>query len=160
MKRRRRILPVDPKGQDHLVQVCYVDLCWGKEFKLTNSESGHKKRFTKNPNVDTSFLPDREREEEERIERELLRKQWLQEQERVKNEIIEITYSFWDGSGHRKVVEVKKGDDIAGFLGKCKAQFPELRATSVENLMYMKVSQAALLFNGFEPSDIRAVGTR
>jgi protein FAM50 len=37
-------------------------------------------------------------------------------------------------------VEVKKGDDIAGFLGKCKAQFPELRATSVENLMYIKVS--------------------
>jgi protein FAM50 len=96
--------------------------------------------LTKNPNVDTSFLPDREREEEERTERELLRKQWLQEQERIKNETIEITYSFWDGSGHRKVVEVKKGDDIAGFLGKCKAQFPELRATSVENLMYIKVS--------------------
>ena len=35
---------------------------------------------------------------------------------------------------------MKKGDDIAGFLGKCKAQFPELRATSVENLMYIKVS--------------------
>lgn len=64
----------------------------------------------------------------------------MQEQERIKNEVIEITYSFWDGSGHRKVVEVKKGDDIAGFLGKCKAQFPELRATSVENLMYIKVS--------------------
>lgn len=39
-------------------------------------------------------------------------------------------------------MEVKKGDDIAGFLGKCKAQFPELRATSVENLMYIKVSHA------------------
>jgi protein FAM50 len=36
-------------------------------------------------------------------------------------------------------VEVRKGDDIAAFLGKCKAQFPELRATSVENLMYIKV---------------------
>lgn len=64
----------------------------------------------------------------------------MAEQEKVKAEIIEITYSFWDGSGHRKVVEVKKGDDIGAFLGKCKAQFPELRATSVENLMYIKVS--------------------
>lgn len=39
------------------------------------------------------------------------------------------------------MVEVKKGDDIGAFLGKCKAQFPELRATSVENLMYIKVSR-------------------
>jgi protein FAM50 len=104
-------------------------------------ESGPKKRFTKNPNVDTSFLPDRHREESERIERELLRQKWLAEQERIKAEPIEITYSFWDGSGHRKVVEVKKGDDIACFLGKCRAQFPELRATSVENMMYIKVGQ-------------------
>lgn len=103
-------------------------------------ESGPKRKFTKNPNVDTSFLPDREREEKERLERELLRKQWLAEQDRIKEEVIEITYSFWDGSGHRKTVEVKKGDDVAAFLGKCKAQFPELRNTSVENLMYIKVS--------------------
>lgn len=103
-------------------------------------ESGPKRKFIKNPDVDTSFLPDRELEEIDRIERELLSKQWLAEQDRIKGETIEITYSFWDGSGHRKVVEVKKGDDIAAFLGKCKAQFQELRATSVENLMYIKVS--------------------
>lgn len=105
------------------------------------TDSGPKRKFIKNPDVDTSFLPDREREERERIEREVLRKQWLSEQDRIKAETIEITYSFWDGSGHRKVVEVKKGDDIAAFLGKCKAQFQELRGTSVENLMYIKVSQ-------------------
>ena len=70
------------------------------------SDSPPKKRFAKNPGVDTSFLPDREREERERIEREELRKEWLAEQERVKAEVIEITYSYWDGSGHRKSVEV------------------------------------------------------
>lgn len=110
------------------------------DTELTVSDSGPKRKFTKNPYVDTSFLPDREREEKERIERELLRKQWLAEQDRIKEEVIEITYSFWDGSGHRKTVEVKKGDDVAAFLAKCKAQFPELRNTSVENLMYIKVS--------------------
>lgn len=105
----------------------------------------------KNPNVDTSFLPDREREAKEREEREELRKAWLEKQERVKNDIIEITYSYWDGSGHRKVVDVgdqagitltyqcKKGDDIGTFLGKCRAQVPELRGTSIDNLMYIKV---------------------
>lgn len=69
-------------------------------------DSPPKKRFAKNPGVDTSFLPDREREERERVEREELRKEWLAQQERLKAEIVEITYSYWDGSGHRKAVEV------------------------------------------------------
>lgn len=65
-----------------------------------------KKKLRKNPNVDTSFLPDREREEAERKERERLRVEWLQRQEELKNEEIEIVYSYWDGSGHRKSVTV------------------------------------------------------
>lgn len=60
----------------------------------------------KNPEVDTSFLPDREREEAERREREQLRQEWLRKQEELKAEDIEITYSYWDGSGHRKSVMV------------------------------------------------------
>lgn len=122
-------------------------------------------KFRKNPNVDTSFLPDREREEAERKERERLRQEWIRKQEDMKQEDIEITYSFWDGSGHRKSVVVswslvyhsfsgltnslyvqilpreqcKKGDSISAFLEKCRQQFPELRAVSVDNLMYIKV---------------------
>ncbi|KAF9818926.1 hypothetical protein IEO21_02464 [Rhodonia placenta] len=92
----------------------------------------------KNPNVDTSFLPDREREEAERRQREELRQEWLRKQEEMKREEIEITYSYWDGSGHRKSVVCKKGDDISTFLEKCRQQFPELRGVSVDNLMYVK----------------------
>ncbi|OCF38981.1 protein FAM50 [Kwoniella heveanensis CBS 569] len=110
----------------------------GKRSRSDEDESNKKTKFSKNPTVDTSFLPDRNREERERIEREQLRKEWLAQQERTKAETIEITYSFWDGSGHRKSVECKKGDDIAAFLNKCRQQFPELRGTSVENLMYIK----------------------
>ena len=65
-----------------------------------------KSKSRKNPNVDTSFLPDREREEQERRDREELRQEWLKKQEEMKNEDIEITYSYWDGSGHRKSVMV------------------------------------------------------
>jgi hypothetical protein len=65
-----------------------------------------RKKFRKNPAVDTSFLPDREREEAERRQREELRQQWLKRQEEMKKEEIEITYSYWDGSGHRKSVVV------------------------------------------------------
>lgn len=73
-----------------------------------NSEPAVKRtKFGKNPNVDTSFLPDREREEEERRERERLRQEWLRRQEELKAEEIEVTYSYWDGSGHRKSVVVR-----------------------------------------------------
>ncbi|KAL0946659.1 hypothetical protein HGRIS_012852 [Hohenbuehelia grisea] len=97
-----------------------------------------RSKFRKNPNVDTSFLPDRDREEAERKERERLRQEWLRRQEEMKQEDIEITYSYWDGSGHRKSVTCKKGDTISTFLEKCRQQFPELRGISVDNLMYVK----------------------
>jgi protein FAM50 len=72
-----------------------------------NAEQPAKRaKFRKNPNVDTSFLPDRDREEAERKERERLRQEWLKKQEELKQEEIEVTYSFWDGSGHRKSVMV------------------------------------------------------
>ncbi|BEJ17847.1 hypothetical protein CspHIS471_0701150 [Cutaneotrichosporon sp. HIS471] len=105
---------------------------------VEEAPSPKRKKLLKNPEVDTSFLPDREREAQERTEREELRQKWLAEQERIKNEVIEITYSYWDGSGHRKTVECKKGDDIAAFLTKCRAQIPELRGMSVDNMMYIK----------------------
>ncbi|KAI0797972.1 XAP5, circadian clock regulator-domain-containing protein [Abortiporus biennis] len=97
-----------------------------------------KAKTRKNPNVDTSFLPDREREEAERRQREELRQEWLRKQEEMKKEEIEITFSYWDGSGHRKSVKCKKGDEISTFLEKCRQQFPELRGVSVDNLMYIK----------------------
>ncbi|KAF9246158.1 XAP5, circadian clock regulator-domain-containing protein [Melanogaster broomeanus] len=104
-----------------------------------NGEHAVKRaKLGKNPNVDTSFLPDRDREEEERRERERLRQEWLRNQEELKAEEIEITYSYWDGSGHRKSVNCKKGDTISSFLEKCRQQFPELRGIGVDNLMYIK----------------------
>ncbi|KAG0201657.1 hypothetical protein BGX28_005574 [Mortierella sp. GBA30] len=97
-----------------------------------------KAKFGKDPNIDTSFLPDREREEEERRVREELRLEWLRKQEEIKKETIQITYSYWDGSGHRKEVECKKGDTIAQFLEKCRQQFQQLRGVSIDNMMYVK----------------------
>ncbi|KAI0256970.1 XAP5-domain-containing protein [Lactifluus subvellereus] len=104
----------------------------------TAENQQQRKKSRKNPTVDTSFLPDRDREEAERRQREELRQEWLKRQEEMKREEIEITYSYWDGSGHRKSVVCKKNDDIASFLEKCRHQFPELRAVNVDNLMYIK----------------------
>lgn len=40
----------------------------------------------------------------------------MQKQEKLKNEEIEITFSYWDGSGHRRSVKMKKGNSIYQFL--------------------------------------------
>ncbi|XP_064400074.1 protein FAM50A-like [Halichondria panicea] len=101
-----------------------------------------KRKMGKNPNVDTSFLPDRDREKEEKLERETLRQEWVKAQEKIKTEEILITYSYWDGSGHRKHVKMRKGNTISQFLLKClenlRKDFSELRVANVDNLMYVK----------------------
>ncbi|KAL4575512.1 hypothetical protein LXL04_022358 [Taraxacum kok-saghyz] len=112
------------------------------EDKNKESNMFGRRGFGKDPTVETSFLPDSEREAEEQAERERLRKQWLREQEQIKNEALEITYSYWDGAGHRRVMQVRKGDTIGEFLRSVQQQlapeFREIRTTSVENLLYVK----------------------
>lgn len=92
--------------------------------------------------VDTSLLPDREREEEERLLREKLAAEWHERQRKLKEEDIEITFSYWDGSGHRRFVRMKKGNSIYQFLQACletlRKDFNELRSVSADQLMYVK----------------------
>jgi len=101
-----------------------------------------KKKMMKNPDVDTSFLPDREREAEDNRLREKFRQEWKQAQENMKKEEIQITYSYWDGSGHRKKIKMVKGNSIQQFLMKCleqlRSEFSELKSAGVEHLMYVK----------------------
>ncbi|KAM5221536.1 protein FAM50A [Ctenodactylus gundi] len=113
------------------------------EEELEREEITTKKRkLGKNPDVDTSFLPDRDREEEENRLREELRQEWEAKQEKIKSEEIEITFSYWDGSGHRRTVKMKKGNTMQQFLQKAleilRKDFSELRSAGVEQLMYIK----------------------
>ena len=92
--------------------------------------------------MDTSFLPDRDRDRAEQAERERLRTEWLEQQQRIKDEEIKVTYSYWDGSGHRRDARMKKGDSIGAFLQRALADlrkdFPEMRAVAAEGLIYVK----------------------
>ncbi|XP_021900451.1 protein XAP5 CIRCADIAN TIMEKEEPER [Carica papaya] len=112
------------------------------ENNNSESKSFCRSKFGKDPTVETSFLPDSEREAEEQAERERLQKQWLREQEQIRSEPLEITYSYWDGTGHRRVIQVRKGDTIGEFLRAVQQQlapeFREIRTISVENLLYVK----------------------
>ncbi|CAH0393642.1 unnamed protein product [Bemisia tabaci] len=100
------------------------------------------KKIRKNPDVDTSFLPDREREEEENRLREELRQEWAAKQSSLKEEEIEITFSYWDGSGHRKTLRMKKGNSVYQFLQRClellRKEFSELKTVTADQLMYVK----------------------
>lgn len=113
-----------------------------KVVEDTSEDLLKKKRFGKNPDVDTSFLPDVDRDEEENKLREHLRQEWEDRTAKLKAEEIDITYSYWDGSGHRRNLSMKKGQSIYQFLQKAledlRPDFPELRSVTADQLMYVK----------------------
>lgn len=100
------------------------------------------KRAAKDPAAVTHFLPDRAREEAEARERELLAAEFEARQRAAKAEQIEVTYSYWDGSGHRRRALVSKGTTVGEFLARCldtlSGGFAELRSASADALMYVK----------------------
>lgn len=106
------------------------------------SAGAPKKKSKKNPTVETSFLPDKDRELVRKKEERRLKQEWLDMQEKVKQEKLKITYSYWDGSGHRHDIVVRKGNTILEFLSAVRddisPQFREVAAGTAEDLMYVK----------------------
>jgi protein FAM50 len=104
----------------------------------TTSSKGMKK----NPSVDTSFLPDKARDEQAAAERIRLEQEWKDNQETVKQERLQITYSYWDGSGHRRECKCCKGDTIGDFLEQVRkdlcGSFKELNSVAADALLYVK----------------------
>lgn len=96
----------------------------------------------KDPSVNTSFLPDRAREAAEAAERARLREEWLAQQAALKAQPLQVTYSYWDGSGHRRSVTIRQGDTIGAFLRAVREQlapeFRELKSASVDGMLYVK----------------------
>ena len=107
-----------------------------------NTDDAPAKKSKKDPTVDTSFLPDQQRDQQAAAERQQLLAKWKQQQAATKQESLEITYSYWDGSGHRRTVVVQKGDSIGVFLEKVRQElcreFRELTSTSADALLYIK----------------------
>ena len=102
-----------------------------------------RKVSKKDPSIDTSFLPDKDREDAARAERIRLEKEWNEEQERIKQEKLQITYSYWDGSGHRRTCTIRKGDSVGeGFLEVVRKDlcrdFRELKNVASDGLLYVK----------------------
>ncbi|XP_039948176.1 protein FAM50 homolog [Bactrocera neohumeralis] len=130
--------------EDDIKEVKKEDIPPKKKWTEIDDDSTlpKKKKIFKNPEVDTSFLPDREREEQENRLREQLRQEWVMQQAALKDQEITITFSYWDGSGHRRSVIMKKGNSIYQFLQRClellRKEFNELKTVMADQLMYVK----------------------
>ena len=96
----------------------------------------------KNPDVDTTFLPDKERDAARaRLEAER-EKEWAETQEKMKATVITVTYSYWDGAGHRRKIKVTQGTSIGAFIERARvdlaSKFKYLKRCNAENLIYVK----------------------
>ncbi|CAB4064564.1 FAM50 [Lepeophtheirus salmonis] len=114
----------------------------GPKEIIDEGDEKSKKRLGKDPGVDTSFLPDVDRDEAENKLREELRQKWVEKQKALKDESINIVYSYWDGWGHRRSLTMKKGKTIYQFLQKAletlRPDFPDLKVVTADQLMYVK----------------------
>ncbi|GAX17088.1 protein FAM50 [Fistulifera solaris] len=135
------------KKKKNLKKKMLSTLSFGQEFddddnNFDDNAEPPTRLVKKDPSVDTSFLPDRHREEEAEKEKKRLEKEWKEKQEAMKQQHLEIIYSYWDGSGHRRNVVCKKGDTIGDFLEQVRLdlakEFKELANISADALIYVK----------------------
>jgi protein FAM50 len=108
---------------------------------LENDEDTSKskrRKVGKDPTVNTSFLPDREREELARIKREKEREEWIKKQDEVKAEVVDLQFAYYDGLTHLGTVTVKKGESIFNFIDRAKQQFAAIRDIATERLLFAK----------------------
>jgi len=125
-------------------QIKSLSFCIDDNYEEQDSEANkvERRRYGKDPHVDTCFLPDIDRDKKENEIRQMLADEWNSKQQQIKEETFEVTYSYWDGVGHRRSVVMKKGDTIYKFLLKClenlRREFPELKTVSADQLVYVK----------------------
>ncbi len=97
-----------------------------------------KRKLRKDPAAETSFLPDRAREDALARRRQFLGAQYEKEQEARRAEPFEVPYSFWDGRPQKYAVTVRKGTTVERFLSACCDTTPELRKCSAVDLILVK----------------------
>lgn len=110
--------------------------------KPKNEEENEFKKIMKDPTVNTSFLKDKDRDRKIELKKKELRELYFKLENEQKEKDIEVTYSYYDGSGHRRKILIKQKNTIGQFINKCvdnlKHEFTNLRSASCETLMFVK----------------------
>merc|ERR1719300_484599 len=123
-----------------------------KQFLTFDEDDGDEEEFepppkkkvktNKNPRIDTSYLPDAERDAEDEKLRQVYREKWHEEQKKIKQEELTLSYCYYDGSNHRRTTRVKKGETINDFLESARKllapHFSDLRGLHGSSLMFIK----------------------
>ncbi|GAW81255.1 XAP-5 DNA binding protein [Plasmodium gonderi] len=121
--------------------------CLDKNTQNNDTRTEHEKciqfkKIMKDPTVNTSFLKDKDRDEQIELRKKELRELYFKLENEQKEKVIEITYSYYDGSGHRRKISVKQKTTIGQFINKCvdnlKSEFIHLRWASCETLIFVK----------------------
>ena len=70
--------------------MCLTPSClFAIDGNSNGGSSGFRKKTLKNPEAETAFLPDPERDRQEKEMREKLKQEWLDDQERIKSKSTE-----------------------------------------------------------------------
>jgi len=101
-----------------------------------------RKKINKNRTVDTSFLPDRERDRQDAELKIKLRKEYVEKMKELEKMHLELTFAYWDGSHHRRTIQMTRGTKIVTFLRRAQAQFEgtisDLMGLTGDNMMFIK----------------------
>ncbi|KAA0145858.1 hypothetical protein FNF28_07783 [Cafeteria roenbergensis] len=113
-----------------------------KSERSSAATASKRPRFEKDPTANAWFLATPHTEAGLEAARRQLAAEWEAQQEAIKKQKIEVTYSYWDGSGHRRRMMVPKGATISKFLDWVREDllkdFPEMRGTSSGDLLFIK----------------------
>ncbi|OAF66579.1 hypothetical protein A3Q56_05674 [Intoshia linei] len=100
------------------------------------------KRFGLNPDVNTSYCPDIDKENDDVIKREELCEEWRVLQKITKEEMVYIPFHYWDGCSHSHQLHVPKKINIGEFCLKAleliRDDYNELKKSTVNDLMFIK----------------------
>lgn len=92
--------------------------------------------------ADSSYLPNAAKNEDEMELRKTLRGEWEANQEIEKNRVFTLPYDYWDGTGHRFEVVIKKGNTIQQFLSRSlevmKPEINDLRHATPDHMIFVK----------------------
>lgn len=92
--------------------------------------------------MDTSFLKDEEKEIEEEVKKKALMNKFIQKHLETRKEILKLTYCYWDGSGKKRNIIIKKGDSVREVIQKClkrlQKSIPDLAGATADTFMMVK----------------------
>jgi len=134
LKKKKRMLTFDEEEDEG------EDLPAPKKKKM--KRNAVVKKISKNPLIDTSFLPDAERDVADFKLKEQIRQEYHKKQEQLKEMTLELSFSYWDGSNHRRTMRVNRGMMVGDFLETARKElmknFYDLRGIVGTNLMFIK----------------------